>query len=178
MRPTETGRPSWDPFDPDVLRNEEDSTSHLTDDQIKNIIEDLPHLTEADLEHLGHRDSSCSICLNTFLASLAEEEMAQAIDSPAQPPELLGVTHLSNSCGHVFCRKDLLTWIRDGNRSCPLCRTLLIKPADSASTNAARRRIIAAYRLESRILNGSSLGSADMLYREDEEGLEHSGMYS
>jgi hypothetical protein len=45
--------------------------------------------------------------MNTFLASLAEEEMAQAMDSPAQPTEDLGVTRLIDTCGHVFCRKEL-----------------------------------------------------------------------
>ena len=45
--------------------------------------------------------------MNTFLASLAEEEMAQAMDSPAQPAEDLGVTRLIDTCGHVFCRKEL-----------------------------------------------------------------------
>lgn len=64
------------------------------------------------------RDSSCSICMNTFRASLAEEEMAQAMDSPAQPAEELGVTRLINTCGHIFCRKEysypkLFFWIYD-----------------------------------------------------------------
>ena len=29
------------------------------------------------------------------------------MDSPAQPPELLGVTRLVDTCGHIFCRKEL-----------------------------------------------------------------------
>ena len=44
--------------------------------------------------------------MNTFRASLAEEEMAQAMDSPAQPAEGLGVTRLTDTCGHIFCRKE------------------------------------------------------------------------
>ena len=52
------------------------------------------------------QDSSCSICMNTFRASLAEEEMARAMDSPAQPAEGLGVTRLTDTCGHIFCRKE------------------------------------------------------------------------
>ena len=75
--------------------------------QIESITEKLPRLTEADLERLGHKDASCSICLNTFLACLAEEEIAYAMDSPAQPVEDRGVTHLAETCGHVFCRKEL-----------------------------------------------------------------------
>jgi hypothetical protein len=47
-------------------------------------------------------DSSCSICLNTFLASLAKEEIAQVMDSPAQPPELLGVTRLVDTCEYIL----------------------------------------------------------------------------
>ncbi|KAI0254716.1 hypothetical protein BJV78DRAFT_1152022 [Lactifluus subvellereus] len=91
-----------------------DNPSPLTDEcpesalrQIETIAEKLPRLTESDLQALGHRDSSCSICLNTFLASLAEEEIALVMDSPAQPPELLGVTRLVDTCGHIFCRKEL-----------------------------------------------------------------------
>ena len=56
--------------------------------------------------------------MNTFRASLAEEEMAQAMDSPAQPAEELGVTRLIDTCGHIFCRKEysypkLFFWIYD-----------------------------------------------------------------
>ncbi|CCM03534.1 uncharacterized protein FIBRA_05668 [Fibroporia radiculosa] len=51
----------------------------------------LPKLTETDLEALGQT---------------AEEETALAMDSPAHPLEELGVTRLSQTCGHVFCRKD------------------------------------------------------------------------
>jgi hypothetical protein len=53
------------------------------------------------------QDSSCSICLNTFLACIAEEETAYVMDSPAQPVEDLGVTRLADTCEHVFCRKEL-----------------------------------------------------------------------
>jgi hypothetical protein len=79
----------------------------LFSSQIESIVENLPRLTEADLERLGHKDASCSICLNTFLACLAEEEIAYAMDSPAQPVEDRGVTRLAETCGHVFCRKEL-----------------------------------------------------------------------
>lgn len=172
-------RPSWDPFDPDALsvvdRNsqlgrdlaislqasaeeeeeQEENNSVLTDDQIEAVTGRLPRLTEADLELIGHRDSSCSICMTTFLASLAAEETAGAMESPAQPVDDLGVTRLADTCGHLFCRKDLLTWIRDGNSSCPICRARLIKSSlDAGTVEAARNRILAAWRLESQILNG------------------------
>jgi hypothetical protein len=44
--------------------------------------------------------------MNTFLAALAEEEIAYAMDSPAQPIEDRGVTRLAETCGHAFCRKE------------------------------------------------------------------------
>jgi len=122
---------------------QQENNARLTDDQITAIIEKLPRLTEADLERSGHRDSSCSICLNTFLASIAEEEMAYVMDSPAQPVEDLGVTRLADTCEHVFCRKDLLAWIREGNSTCPLCRARLFESSlDRATINAARRHIL------------------------------------
>jgi len=153
--------PSWDPMDPNVLsmvdpnsslgrdlaitlqasaeeEEEENNRRSLTDDQIKDIVERLPRLTEADLESLGQRDSSCSICLNTFLACVAQEEMAYVMDSPARPVEDLGVTRLADTCGHIFCRKDLLAWIRDRNTTCPICRARLIKSTlDQATVDAA-----------------------------------------
>lgn len=38
---------------------------------------------------------------------VTEEEMALAMDSPAHAIEELGVTRLSATCGHLFCRKEL-----------------------------------------------------------------------
>ena len=52
-------------------------------------------------------DSNCPICLTSLLAILAEEETAVAMDSPAHPIEELGVTRLAQTCGHIFCRKEL-----------------------------------------------------------------------
>ena len=51
-------------------------------------------------------DSSCPICFVPFSAILAEHEMAAAMDSPAHPIEELGITRLSTTCGHIFCRKE------------------------------------------------------------------------
>ncbi|KAI0314806.1 hypothetical protein OF83DRAFT_1174430 [Amylostereum chailletii] len=88
-----------------------DSEGRLTSQQIHGVIlyyiQNLPRLTEEDLDELGHRESSCAICLNTHLASLAEEEMAHVMDYPSHPVENLGVTRLSQTCGHIFCRKEL-----------------------------------------------------------------------
>lgn len=52
-------------------------------------------------------DSVCPICLTSLHAILAEEETAIAMESPAHPIEELGVTRLSQTCGHIFCRKEL-----------------------------------------------------------------------
>jgi hypothetical protein len=54
--------------------------------------------------------------MTTYLASLAVEETADAMESPAQPVDDLGVTRLADTCGHVFCRKEL--------SACSSCRTL------------------------------------------------------
>ncbi|KAI6003960.1 hypothetical protein EDD15DRAFT_2221594, partial [Pisolithus albus] len=55
----------------------------------------------------GGSDAACPICFNAFVAVLAEEETARAMDSPAHPVEELGVTRLQKTCGHLFCRKEL-----------------------------------------------------------------------
>ncbi|KAI0754951.1 hypothetical protein C8Q80DRAFT_1117491 [Daedaleopsis nitida] len=75
--------------------------------QLDTFATSLPKLIESDLATLGQSDSTCPICLTSLLAILAEEEMAIAMDSPAHPIEELGVTRLVNTCGHIFCRKEL-----------------------------------------------------------------------
>ncbi|GBE84928.1 hypothetical protein BKA93DRAFT_790875 [Sparassis latifolia] len=104
--------------------------------RVAKFANELPKLNEDDLAALGQTDSTCPICLNTLLSILAEEEMALAMDSPAHAPEDLGVTRLMESCGHVFCRKDIRNWMREGRRTCPTCRRPFITPtpiADSAN---------------------------------------------
>ncbi|TFY83697.1 hypothetical protein EWM64_g319 [Hericium alpestre] len=101
----------------DITSSTTTRTSTTTPDSmtmIEEIIAGLPRLSEEDLEACGQYDATCPICMNTYLAALAEEEMGLAMDSPAHATENLGVTRLAKTCGHVFCRKDLLTWIRDG----------------------------------------------------------------
>jgi len=97
----------------------------IVDDARQGIIEGLPTLNENDLANLNEKDSNCPICYNTFLAILAEEEMASVMDSPAAPSWMLGVTRLADTCGHVFCRKDISEWLRDNN-NCPTCRRVVI----------------------------------------------------
>ncbi|KAN0097397.1 hypothetical protein V8E55_001843 [Tylopilus felleus] len=98
----------------------------LSPQQRQKLFGELPKMTETDLVTSGRQDDVCPICFNTFLATLAEEEVARAMDSAAHPVEELGVTKLQNTCGHIFCRKDIMKWITDGHDSCPSCRRPLI----------------------------------------------------
>lgn len=95
---------------------------HPSHKRIQELITSLPKISETELKDLGHSESVCPICFNTFLAILAEEEMALVMDSPAHPVEELGVTRLHETCGHMFCRRDITKWIQDGRESCPTCR--------------------------------------------------------
>lgn len=52
-------------------------------------------------------DSSCPICITPFNAIFAEAEMAIAMESPAHPIDEQGIVKLHQTCGHVFCRKEL-----------------------------------------------------------------------
>ena len=51
-------------------------------------------------------ESTCPICFVPFSTILAEHETAAAMESPAHPIEELGITKLSKTCGHIFCRKE------------------------------------------------------------------------
>ncbi|KAL4251884.1 hypothetical protein ABKN59_002621 [Abortiporus biennis] len=99
----------------------------------EQFITELPRLSEQDVVAMHLEDSSCPICITPFLAILSEEEMAIAMDSPAHPIEELGVTKL-RICNHVFCRKDIQQWVRQGNNTCPSCRRPLIEPIHEAIT--------------------------------------------
>ncbi|TFK75951.1 hypothetical protein BDN72DRAFT_831383 [Pluteus cervinus] len=114
----------------------------LTPTQIDELLSLLPHLTEKQVEKLGHKDSMCSICYNSFSSLLAEEEMALAMDSPAHPIEELGVTILDKpwQCSHIFCRKDIRKWVKDGNNSCPVCRRNLLQLPEDASDTSSNRQ--------------------------------------
>lgn len=100
-----------------------------TDKRTQELIASLPKISETELKDLGHSESVCPICLNTFLAILAEEETALVMDSPAHPVEELGVTRLHETCGHMFCRRDITKWIREGRESCPTCRRAFLTNA-------------------------------------------------
>jgi hypothetical protein len=99
-------------------------------ENIVTLLEALPSVSEKELEKFGHTgtpslssvashrrktplksllDSTCSICMQPFLAILAEEETASVMESPAFYSGELGVTRLSQpwQCGHIFCRREL-----------------------------------------------------------------------
>lgn len=96
-------------------------------ERTNRLLETLPSITEKELEKLGHRgnivlsfheisaislfniDSVCSVCMQSFLAILAEEESASVMVSPAFFSGELGVTQLNQpwQCGHLFCRREL-----------------------------------------------------------------------
>jgi len=109
------------------------SINNLSSRERREFIDALPTLAELDIVTLKlqgiifysirhHRrsdsgpafrafiDESCPICYNTFMSSIAEEEMAVAMDSPAVASQHLGVTRLSGTCGHAFCRKECVSF--------------------------------------------------------------------
>ncbi|KAJ7368270.1 hypothetical protein DFH08DRAFT_20532 [Mycena albidolilacea] len=117
----------------DTIARGENPGTTLSPEQSRSLIEDLSRLTENQLRDLGRLGDSCPICFTPFTAILAEEETALAMDSPAYPADELGVTKLAATwqCGHVFCRRDISKWIRDGHGSCPMCRGALAQSDDS-----------------------------------------------
>ncbi|KZS98020.1 hypothetical protein SISNIDRAFT_449643 [Sistotremastrum niveocremeum HHB9708] len=99
------------------------------DKRIDDLIATLPHLSEKDLSGLDLTEVTCPICYVPFASILAEEEYSLAMDnSPAVVPEELGVTKLDRSCGHIYCRKDIIKWMRGANGSCPTCRQPFLPP--------------------------------------------------
>ncbi|CAA7259725.1 unnamed protein product [Cyclocybe aegerita] len=107
----------------------------LSSGQIQSLLDKLPQIDEERLVELGEKDSTCPICFTPYLAIIAEEELALAMDSPARPIEELGVTKLSQpwQCNHMFCKRDISKWIIGGHDSCPLCRRLLIEKREHPS---------------------------------------------
>ncbi|KAJ7904467.1 hypothetical protein B0H14DRAFT_3421245 [Mycena olivaceomarginata] len=76
------------------------------EDRISVFIDSLPVLGKEDVDIAD----SCPICLVSLESLLADSE----------PGTEEGVTKLN--CAHIFCRKDLLEWIRNLHGSCPTCR--------------------------------------------------------
>ncbi|KAL1700171.1 hypothetical protein EV121DRAFT_283563 [Schizophyllum commune] len=111
------------------------ASNELSPQDVETLLDGLPRLAEQEVERLGHKESVCPICYNTLLAILSEEETAIAMDSPAHPIEELGVTRLAADwqCGHIFCRRDISKWIRDGHDSCPACRARLVQRSEPSA---------------------------------------------
>jgi hypothetical protein len=61
------------------------------------------------IQSINPLESTCSICIQPFLAIIAEGESAKVMESPAFFSGDLGVTRLSQpwQCGHLFCRREL-----------------------------------------------------------------------
>ncbi|KAJ7638770.1 hypothetical protein FB45DRAFT_411429 [Roridomyces roridus] len=80
---------------------------------ISVFVNSLPILSSNDLDV----HDSCPICLLSFDSVLEDDQD--------------GVTKLP--CAHIFCRKDILEWIRNLHGNCPTCRNsfLEIHPPNS-----------------------------------------------
>ncbi|KAF8609830.1 hypothetical protein BDV93DRAFT_518592 [Ceratobasidium sp. AG-I] len=83
----------------------------------QTFIRQLPRLEEKDIDP----GDTCAICQETLLAVIAAEEMASAMESPGLAEEDMGVVKIP-VCGHVFCRKDIATWVYSSHSTCPSCR--------------------------------------------------------
>jgi uncharacterized protein YbaR (Trm112 family) len=173
------------------------SGGSLNANQIDGLIKGLPHIDEKRLADLG--EQGCPICLTPYLALIAEEELALAMESPAQPVDTLGITKLSQpwQCGHMFCRRDISKWIVDGHDSCPLCRHTLVErdqgrqddensserlPPDTDGSNAMHAYIEG---LRARVASvdeilAFGLHDPDLPRQREntDRGAEYSGMYS
>ncbi|KAH9938325.1 uncharacterized protein B0H18DRAFT_11098 [Fomitopsis serialis] len=91
-------------------------------ERVEHAIAALPTLSKEEIP----LDDACPICLQGFGAiyeGKAQEEVAadNGLPNGTDPEEHRGVTKLSG-CGHVFCRFDLIEWIRGWHGTCPACR--------------------------------------------------------
>ncbi|GBE79767.1 hypothetical protein BKA93DRAFT_821456 [Sparassis latifolia] len=90
-----------------------------TQERIGLAISKLPTLTKSQIP----LDDSCPICLISFKAiyDKPEDRENELVGLTPEPIPLGGVTKL-DVCGHVFCREDLIEWIRGRHGTCPACR--------------------------------------------------------
>jgi len=101
-----------------------------THERIGKFISRLPTLSREQIP----LDDSCPICLMSFDAicdqrQLSTDKLADIVNGDV---DLHGVTQLTG-CGHIFCRMDLIEWIKGRHGTCPACRHtfLHILPLDS-----------------------------------------------
>ncbi|KIP07680.1 hypothetical protein PHLGIDRAFT_117858 [Phlebiopsis gigantea 11061_1 CR5-6] len=106
-----------------AISGDVDVLAYTTEQRIERAIQKLPTLAAADVP----KDDSCPICLVPFSGILSGEA------PPPESKELAGVTKLGG-CGHVFCRLDLIEWIRGRHGTCPTCRHsfLDVKPVSES----------------------------------------------
>ncbi|KAF9226487.1 hypothetical protein BS17DRAFT_764743 [Gyrodon lividus] len=82
--------------------------------RVQDAIDNLPVLEET----LVPKDEFCAICLMPFASILSGEYPHENEKVNAEGG---GVTKVTG-CGHMFCRKDLVEWIKGCHGSCPTCR--------------------------------------------------------
>ncbi|KAF7776690.1 hypothetical protein Agabi119p4_5083 [Agaricus bisporus var. burnettii] len=83
-------------------------------DRARQFAEKLPILSKDDIPLEDH----CPICLVPFLEILSLTR--DTLDDP-------GVTKLEG-CGHIFCRRDLIEWVKTQHGNCPTCRFQFMPP--------------------------------------------------
>ncbi|KZP32896.1 hypothetical protein FIBSPDRAFT_943868 [Athelia psychrophila] len=117
----------------------------LSHQQIQELSNSLPRLTEQDLVKLGHGGRhSDMVHLRAAHAQSPQAMTPHAMDSPAHAFEEMGVTRVwfadrdegKRGCGHVFCRRCLSKWIGGGHDTCPSCRHALL-PESTPNAAAA-----------------------------------------
>ncbi|KAF6762653.1 hypothetical protein DFP72DRAFT_1060900 [Ephemerocybe angulata] len=104
------------------------SGGRTEEQRVQALLADLAQVEEKRLTELGHKDGSCSICLQPFLSVLAEQEMAEAMDSPAYANHELGVCQLDQKYQLTGVHFSLVKWIQEGKDSCPMCRKAIFDP--------------------------------------------------
>lgn len=93
--------------------------------QIDDAINDLPVVSKDNIR----LDDACCICMETYGAiyERAERDESRPIPgswpTPEEPNSDEGVTMLEG-CGHMFCRKDMIEWIKACHNTCPVCRNV------------------------------------------------------
>ncbi|KAK7696048.1 hypothetical protein QCA50_000689 [Cerrena zonata] len=87
-------------------------------ERIAQVIHRLPILTKEEVP----MEDSCPICLMA-LSSIVEGSIQNegSLEMCGRDVQLSGITKLEG-CGHVFCRVDLIEWIRGRHGTCPACR--------------------------------------------------------
>ncbi|THV08608.1 hypothetical protein K435DRAFT_833028 [Dendrothele bispora CBS 962.96] len=91
------------------------------DQVVQQFLESLPVLSKSEIP----QQESCPICLVPFEDVLNDATIDDSVS---------GVTKLDTTCGHVFCRKDIVEWVRGMHGSCPFCRQPFLDirpPSDS-----------------------------------------------